>query len=313
MPSWTLLQVLRSLPGVDGYSIALLIVRLGRRGAIDMTPLWDTGNVTGPDRGLLRRIEDHLADDETSTAGVLQTIVTLGSHATSVELYRWALRELRGYPDEDALPDYRILMCSMGYSSISPASTVTEEHDRLHPTFMAMLDELGPKIRFTEPIGTAERYAKSSSFFVEVGIPGAEALLRTANLHSHGARITGLSRTVMRSEFQALVDHVRANLAMRIGELMSATSDDSAKASKDEGLREVRVVVRGTGNNINVNSHHATAGDNGGAQPAAKDTFWQRLRKRGWVVALSTIIGGLAGVVGAVAGLGAWFGWFPWK
>ncbi|MFI7208456.1 AbiTii domain-containing protein [Micromonospora aurantiaca (nom. illeg.)] len=48
------------------------------------------------------------------------------------------------------------------------------------------------------------------------------------------------------------------------------------------------------------------------ADPSAEQSWWARLRKRGWVVTVTTILGGIAGVAGAVLALFTWLGWTPW-
>jgi hypothetical protein len=54
-----------------------------------------------------------------------------------------------------------------------------------------------------------------------------------------------------------------------------------------------------------------TAGQ-GAAIPGAVDQgWWARLRKRGAVVAFSTIIGAIAVVVGTAVGIFVWIGWTP--
>lgn len=55
-----------------------------------------------------------------------------------------------------------------------------------------------------------------------------------------------------------------------------------------------------------------TGRDGAAADSAGGQGWWARLRKRGWVVAVSTILGGLAGVGALVVALFTWLGWAPW-
>lgn len=48
-------------------------------------------------------------------------------------------------------------------------------------------------------------------------------------------------------------------------------------------------------------------------EQAANEGWWARLRKRGMVVAFSTIIGGIAAVAGVIVAVFAWIGWTPWN
>lgn len=45
--------------------------------------------------------------------------------------------------------------------------------------------------------------------------------------------------------------------------------------------------------------------------PPSRESWWARLRKRGLVVALATIVGAIATVVGTAAAICAWIGWTP--
>jgi hypothetical protein len=74
----------------------------------------------------------------------------------------------------------------------------------------------------------------------------------------------------------------------------------------------------GSGSSV-VGSQTASGGHNtltGRDGPAADSPpgrgWWARLRKRGWVVAITTSLGGIAGVAAAVLALFAWLGWTPW-
>ena len=45
-------------------------------------------------------------------------------------------------------------------------------------------------------------------------------------------------------------------------------------------------------------------------QPS-KEGWWARLRKRGMIVAIATIVGAIAAIVGAAVAICAWVGWTP--
>jgi hypothetical protein len=63
--------------------------------------------------------------------------------------------------------------------------------------------------------------------------------------------------------------------------------------------------------------HNAIAGrdaaDAGAKEQPANEGWWARLRKRGVVVAFTTVIGGIAAVAGTVVAVFAWTGWTPWS
>jgi hypothetical protein len=64
----------------------------------------------GRDRGLLTEIERGALDDNVPLATTLRKCVALGGQAGSIELRRWASRELNGYKaGDDDLPEWRIV------------------------------------------------------------------------------------------------------------------------------------------------------------------------------------------------------------
>ena len=63
------------------------------------------------------------------------------------------------------------------------------------------------------------------------------------------------------------------------------------------------------GRDATTAGQHATAVRAEG--PPAREGWWARLRKRGLVVALATIIGAIAAVVGTAVAICVWFGWIP--
>lgn len=59
--------------------------------------------------------------------------------------------------------------------------------------------------------------------------------------------------------------------------------------------------------------HNALTGrDSAAGDSAAKHGWWARLRKQGWMVALTTILGGITGVASLLVALLVWLGWMPW-
>jgi uncharacterized protein involved in exopolysaccharide biosynthesis len=59
--------------------------------------------------------------------------------------------------------------------------------------------------------------------------------------------------------------------------------------------------------------HNALTGRDGVAPDSSSgQSWWARLRKRGWVVAITTILGGIAGVAAAILALLTWLDWTPW-
>jgi AbiTii len=70
------------------------------------------------------------------------------------------------------------------------------------------------------------------------------------------------------------------------------------------------------GSQAALGDHNAIAGQNAANTAAneqpTKEGWWARLRKRGMIVALATIIGGIAAVASTAVAVFAWIGWTPW-
>jgi hypothetical protein len=103
---------------------------------------------------------------------------------------------------------------------------------------------------------------------------------------------------------------------------VGTTASGSVTVSGSHGIEVGSQSV--SGKNSNVLGRQAVQGDHSAIagrdttnidakEQPAKEGWWTRLRKRGMVVAVATIIGGIAAVVGTAVALCAWIGWMPWS
>jgi hypothetical protein len=95
----------------------------------------------------------------------------------------------------------------------------------------------------------------------------------------------------------------------------TAADDGTNVSAGGPGTGPVAVVGAHGGQAMQAGRDAVTAGQNAAAaraeDPASKEGWWARLRKRGAVVALATIIGAIAAVVGTTVAICVWVGWTP--
>jgi hypothetical protein len=164
-------------------------------------------------------------------------------------------------------------------------------------------------------------------------------------------RVAEVYLSVPNVAIQGVLVRIRTALAELVAELTTLTPQDQDVPDKTAADQAVQFVVTGKrpvinytvqraadgGTNVAVNSgdkagpvtvsgaHGSVVGGQavqagrdaftagqGAAMPGAVDQgWWARLRKRGAVVAFSTIIGAIAVVVGTAVGIFVWIGWTP--
>jgi hypothetical protein len=236
----------------------------------------------------------------------------LAGRTRSTELRAWASKELRGYKHGDDVPRYRNVpgqICIDGQSGsiLYKQQEITPYH---LPEFARDLFT-GP-VELRHGIAEIERVSTSDRDSVQISPPEAADVIvhmNAANPDEFQA-IYNLYWRVSCTAFHGVVEQVRTTLAEMISDMIAATPDDQEDPAKDVADQAVRVNVHGENNTITVHSTQTAAGNDATVNPAPasheRDSWWKRLRKRGWMVAIST-------VVAAVVGIFTWLDWMPWK
>ena len=83
--------------------------------------------------------------------------------------------------------------------------------------------------------------------------------------------------------------------------------DRLRRSRRHTAVRSAIFIV--AGRDATTAGQHATAVR--AEDPPSKEGWWARLRKRGLVVALATIVGAIAAVVGTAVAICVWVGWTP--
>jgi hypothetical protein len=302
--------------------------------------------------GLLAQIEAGVLDDTVPLSSLLQKCIVLGGKAGSDKLRAWARQELNGYADLPSIPDYRhlraqVMLVITNRAGYNPLTQPLSESD-LRPQHREILASTNVELSDVPlggSIGELEAMA-SSGEDVHKLVPGwADVMLKTLNDHyidsatSHAASIYW---SVSRVSLQGLLVRVRTALAELVAELITLTPED--QEVPDREVADAVAIYMFTGDRNIINNLHATAGGTnvtagahgtaiGGqavqgdhntvagrdatSSPAeelrAKEGWWARLRKRGALVAFTTIIGGIASVAAVVIAWFTWVGWTPWS
>jgi len=122
----------------------------------------------------------------------------------------------------------------------------------------------------------------------------------------------GGTNVAVNSEYQAGPVAVSGARGSAIGNQTASGANSSVVGSQDASGAGSGVVG---GQAVQAGRDAVTAGQDaaipGAVDQSAKEGWWIRLRKRGAVVAFSTIIGAIAVVVGTAVGIFVWIGWTP--
>lgn len=222
--------------------------------------------------GLLGQIEAGALDDSVRVSSLLRKCLLLGDREGSTKLREWARQELNGYDSENGLPDHRRISAPLTMR-ITNAAGYGLRHQELHPR------DIPEKIHDTRDWriahilnGVAELEPWTSSVDELITItPSWSDLLtdilnsRNAYRHSH---IEKVYWTFTPATLQGLLNQVRTVLAELVGELTTSPPEERQAAKP------------------------------------AKNNWWTRLRNRGALVALATVLSGVITIL-------AWFGVSP--
>ncbi len=164
---------------------------------------------------------------------------------------------------------------------------------------------------------------------------------------SHVARVYW---AVPNSALRGLLTRIRAALADLVAELSRLTPEDQQVPPKLAADQAIQFVINGNGTSIHYSPQstagggtnltisgpaagpttvagahdgHAVKADRDAlttgrdvavppvGDPPSEESWWTRLRKRGVVVTLATIIGAIAVVIGTAVAIFTWLGWTP--
>jgi hypothetical protein len=250
-----------------------------------------------PHDPLIVQIERDALDGKASLASALRKCVTLGGKSRSEELRDWAMRELKGYPRIDELPEYRIIAAPLRLDGFSGNYKITGEE--LPP--MALPDfareHISNELPLTQGVGELENLAKQPE--IRLAPPGASDLALYMNTQGNTGpygHINSIYWQVSPSAINGVLDQIRTSLTQLVAELRATMPADEAIPSADEANQAVNVVVSGKRSKVQVTTAQ-TSGEGARADARAEESadepgFWTLWRKIGaFAVGVATIAG----------------------
>jgi hypothetical protein len=286
--------------------------------------------------GLLANIQAGVVDDSVSLESLLQKCIALGGQAGSVKLRDWARQELNGYSGQwEDLPSYRKvtaqLMATVANSfGVNGRPQEIYEHDV--PEVIRRRRSSWGAAELCNSVGELEAIANSAETMVNLSPSWSSELVEVLNEHN-GARNSLVTRVywpISTSAFRGVLSRIRTALVELVTELADLTPEGQTVPNQDAvdgvlqfiftGDRQHITLVRqnagehGTNTITGASGDRATAvgrqsvtGDNNTTagravtMPAVtsteKDGWWARLRKRGLLVAIFTVVAGVIAVL----------------
>lgn len=259
------------------------------------------------DSSLLADIEKAALDEGHSVAGALRKCVALGGKAGSTELRDWATKELRGYGDEDELPEYRIVAAPIHIDGATLAGSITGQP--IAPSSLPdfVQEKIKEEFQFHNGIGELEELVRSSEKSgepVKLQLPMGADIARILSQESgvSGQTILTIYWSISPVTVRGVIDQVRNGLVQLVAELRAGLPDDQSIPSPEAAAQAVEVAVTGKRSSVTVTA--AQAGSGGQAnitanEPAPSESgFWTRSRRIGaFFVGAATVVAAVIAVI----------------
>lgn len=273
---------------------------------------------TKPD-GLLVKIQAGVLDEQTSLSSLLQMCIVLGGHTGSDKLRAWAREEINGYASVDGMPEYWKVSAALYIKVVSRFN----EFDQMIPPAQMPLKVrqagCGSAAPVAAGVGELEAFVQGGDEKISIIDTDNQSRLVAefnAEAEAQGAlhraqRVTVVYWIVPAVVIKGLLVRVRTTLAELVADLVNALPAGQALPDKASTDRAIHLAIEGSGNFVTVVGSQRSEGNStvtttAPQPPPLAENWWKRLRKRGWIVALSTF-------VAAAVGVFAWLGWKPWE
>ena len=263
-------------------------------------------------RALISELERGVTDDSRSISSLLNLCIVLGGHANSSKLRDWARQELRGYELDEELPSYRTVAGRMCIDAqVGPRLIRGQAISRWELPKQAQEAGIDDSVRLDMPIGELEEYLHRDEKFARFTMQNSPMIVRLMNSENQHSfqQVHELYWEVSIPAVRGVVGNVRTSLAELVGELRANLPAGENTPTREAADQAVELIVTGKRHNITVTQ--ALVSDRSTSEVSVREpddadaSWWTRLRKRGVVIGLSTMIA-------AIVATFTWFGWTPW-
>jgi hypothetical protein len=192
------------------------------------------------DADILKELREQVLDESQSLVGLLRKCLALGAVTGSEELRTWATSELKGYPDDAIVPEYRQLRAPLFVDTMSGYTHTTgQQIDRIQvpEDFRKYVPE---KLHLKQPIQDLAEMASSGQ--KSVRITGAGFSVFTAVWSSKLPEfqdVTDMYYLVLPSSIAGIVDMARTTLVEIVMDLAKDVPLDSlpSRATVDTAVQ----------------------------------------------------------------------------
>lgn len=274
--------------------------RVAEESALKPIPGCDNRGTVAP--SLVDQIEQDALDSKVSVSDALRKCVALGGRAHSEELRTWASQELRGYAEDDELPDYRVIQAPIALEAALMGGIVSNQPISASQLPDIVQEKVSETLKIQHSVAEIDDFANNAAARGEAAkfsLPKGAEIARYMN-HKSGdpsQQITSIYWMVSPSTLRGIVDQVRTRLVELVAELRDQMEKGEDIPSPEAAANAVSVAVYGRGNRISVNAPQASSGGSSSVTTGGPASWWTPWRRVGAVIV------GLATVAGAIFGL----------
>ena len=238
-------------------------------------------------------------------AGALRKCVALGGQAGSSELRDWATQELRGYPPDAELPEFRTVPAPIYIDGAIPGGLVKNQQIPRSTLPDFVQEKVDEEFKFYSGIGEIEeliRSAEQSEEPAKLQLPMGGDIARIMTGESgRGQQIISIYWAISPVALRAICDQVRTSLVQLVAELRAVTPKGQEIPSSEAATQAVNVVLHGKRSHVVINAPQAVEGSTASVTNDAgpeESEFWTRSRRIGaFVVGLASIAGAVAAIL----------------
>lgn len=181
----------------------------------------------------------------------MRKCLALGGLAKSAELRDWAARELRGYPDEAPLPDYRKIRTPLLMDGFTGSGIFRGRQVSVIDLPEEARGVVGNELSLTFGAGKIEaliRQAEDRGEPVELGPPAAAELALMMSHEVGRYQVECVHWSVGTGAPHGVTDAIRTTLTEPVAEIRAGTGGEDSAPSPEVVGQAVQLAVYGKGN-----------------------------------------------------------------